>query len=73
MTDRIKGFVVTLERDFRTDDVEAIATAIAMIKGVASVDPSVADVNDFIVRERMRRELFDQVVAVFKKAWEHTG
>jgi len=38
MTARVKGFRVTLEQDFREDDVEVIKSAIEMIKGVAHVE-----------------------------------
>ncbi len=37
MTDRIKGYLVTLEGDFRDDDAEHIQSAIQMIKGVYKV------------------------------------
>lgn len=39
MTDRFAGFIVTLHKDIRDDDAEAIIAALRMIKGVASVDP----------------------------------
>lgn len=34
MTDRLKGFIVTLTTDIREDDAESIVQAIKMIKGV---------------------------------------
>jgi hypothetical protein len=43
MTDRIIGIVATLERDFRTDDVEEIASAIRMVRGVKDVRLVTAD------------------------------
>lgn len=39
MTDRHAGYVVTLDRDIREDDAEAVLNAIRMVKGVASVTP----------------------------------
>ena len=56
MTDRLKGCVVTFERDIREDDAEKVLNAILMIRGVASVDVSVADADDHMNRERVRRE-----------------
>lgn len=50
MTDRIKGFTVTLAEDVRIDDIEATMDAIRMIKGVVDVQPYVADSNDHINR-----------------------
>jgi len=57
MTDRVKGFVVTLEKDIRIDDVEVIKQAIEMIKGVCNVDCSIASIDDSINRARVRQEL----------------
>lgn len=50
MTDRIKGFTVTLAEDVRIDDIEATMDAIRMIKGVVDVQPCVTDSNDHINR-----------------------
>lgn len=52
MTDRLKGFVVTLEEDLREDDAQHICDAIAMVKGVLSVRPVVRTVDDLMNRER---------------------
>jgi hypothetical protein len=50
MTDRVKGFTVTLAEDMRIDDIEPIMQAIRMIKGVVDVQPSITDSNDHINR-----------------------
>ena len=57
MTDRLKGAVVTFSHDIREDDAEALLQAIGMIRGVASVTPSVAYLGDHMARERVRSEL----------------
>jgi len=67
MTDRIKGFVVTLDKDYRTDDVEEIRKALLMVKGVLSVDASVAELSDHMNRSRIRLELTDKLFAVLKE------
>lgn len=64
MTDRIKGFVVTLDKDYRVDDVEEIRRALLMVKGVLSVDSSVADISDHMNRERVRIELHEKLFQV---------
>lgn len=64
MTDRLKGCVVTFTRDIRDDDAEAVLSAIRMIKGVLSVDGSVADLGDHMARERVRDDLGRQLLAV---------
>jgi NRPS condensation-like uncharacterized protein len=40
MTDRVKGFTVTLSHDIRIDDVEHIQKALEMVKGVVHVEPT---------------------------------
>lgn len=63
MTDRVKGLVITLDKDYRTDDVEAIVNAIKMVKGVADVDTSITDMDDHmnrtIIRQELTKKLFD--------------
>ena len=39
MTDRYKGFLITLDKEIRDDDSEYIINALKMIKGVHSVKP----------------------------------
>ena len=66
MTDRIKGFTVTLDRDFRDDDVEVILNAIKMIRGVANVEPSIVTGEDHMNRERLKWELRDKFYKFMK-------
>jgi hypothetical protein len=63
MTDRVKGFTVTLENDIRIDDVEVIKQAIEMIRGVANVDCSISNTDDIINQQRVKTELR-------RKLWE---
>lgn len=69
MSDRAKGFVVTLGDDLREEDAERLREAIAMLKGVVAVEPLIANPGDHAVRSRMRvqfwealRRAFDEVV-----------
>ncbi len=57
MTDRVMGLVVTLDVDMRSDDAKAVIDAIMTMRHVIGVSPVVADHNDWINRERIRREL----------------
>ena len=57
MTDRVKGFTVTLERDIREDDFQRILEAVEMIKGVAHVEPSISTVDDHMVRTRLKIDI----------------
>lgn len=67
MTDRIKGFIVTLENDIREDDCEHIINAIKMVKGVIDVSPSISDSSDHMNRERVKYELKDKFYSFMKK------
>lgn len=57
MTDRVKGFTVTLEKDIRIDDVEVIMQAIRMIRGIADVKPSILTSEDYMNRQMVKYEL----------------
>lgn len=63
MTDRVKGFTVTLAEDIRIDDVEEILNAVRMIKGIAHVEPSITTSEDHMNRQRIKNEL---VTKLFK-------
>lgn len=57
MSDRYKGLIITLEKDFKDEDAKEIMTAIAMVKGVLKVSPSVANVDDHLNRMRIKHEI----------------
>ena len=64
MTDRVKALVVTLDADYRTDDVEAITNAIRMVKGVKAVQNVNANIDDHVNRERVRHEMTEKIYEV---------
>lgn len=64
MTERLKGFVVALESDMREDDAEQLKQALALMRGVLKVEPIMANSNDWIVEQRVRTELGDQIMGV---------
>jgi hypothetical protein len=66
MTDRVKGLVVVLEEDMRTDDVENVIRLICTIKGVLSVENNIVNPDDYINRERVRIELVQKLWSVLK-------
>ena len=57
MTDRIKGFTVTLSHDIRIDDVEPLIEAVKMLRGVAHVEPSLTTADDHMNRQMIMLEL----------------
>lgn len=68
MSDRYKGFVVTLDADMRRDDAESIIEAIGTIKGVASVNPVLADINDMIIRQRIKAKMYGYLLEAMAKS-----
>lgn len=56
MTDRAKGFTVTLEKDIRVDEMNFILNALKMVKGVVDVQAIISDHNDFMVENRFKSE-----------------
>lgn len=57
MTDRIRHVTITLDKDYRDDDAEAILSAIKMIKGVGSVKPNIVEGGEDLAREAVRVDL----------------
>lgn len=57
MSTRLKGVLVTFEEDVREDDAAATLAAIRQIRGVLSVDPVPADIDDHMARVRVRHEM----------------
>lgn len=65
MTDRIKGFIVTLDADMRDDDSEAILMALRMVKRVADVRPIASDGREMVTEirqaQKFREMLYDLI------------
>ena len=66
MTDRYKGVVVTFDRDIREDDAEETLNAIRHIRGVLEVQPVVANYDDHMNRELVRRDLGKRIMDVLR-------
>lgn len=59
MTD-VKALVIALEDDLTEEEAEHLAAAFLLLRGVLSVKAVPADtVNDHIIRERVRKEIFE--------------
>jgi len=69
MTDRIRHLTVTLDRDYRDDDVHHIVNAIVQLRGVSGVEINVVSVNDLLARAavagEIRLKLHEAIEAVF--------
>ena len=62
MTDRVKGFTVTLAKDVRIDDIESTMQAIRMIKGIVDVQPCIVDSNDHINRMQVLHNIREKFI-----------
>lgn len=67
MTDRVKGFTVTLERDIREDDFQRILEAVEMIKGVLHVEPVLVTSEDFMIRQRIKHDVTMNIIKLVKE------
>ena len=67
MTDRYLGLTVVLDKDYRSDDAQEIISAIKMIKGVKSVSAEVADVHDYMNRQRVAMEIEERVFKAIRE------
>jgi len=70
MSDRYFALTVILEDTIREDDAKYIMDAIGMIKGVARVEPLLADPQAYWARMEARRELERKVWNVFREVPE---
>ncbi len=57
MTDRYKGFLITLDREIRDDDAEHIINALKMVKGVHSVKPYINRMEDCMMYEKAKSDI----------------
>lgn len=64
MSDRVKGLIVVLDRDYREDAVEPIKELIMQIKGVEAVKDSKVNRDDPINRMRIIGEIKSRIYDV---------
>lgn len=64
MTNRVKGFTVTLDRDVREDDFQRIKEAVEMITGVQHVEPSIVTHEDHMTKQRLKRDIVTNILKV---------
>jgi len=63
VTERLKGVVVAFDVDIREDDVQTLVNAIRCFRHVLSVEPVMANADDWVVEQRVRDDLS-------KKLWD---
>lgn len=61
MSDKFKGFLVTLEVDLDDESVDIVTLLLRQIRGIVSVDPIPANgIDDCIIRNRIRSEFAEK-------------
>lgn len=66
MTDRFQALTVVLEDDVRSDDAEALISAISQLRGVLNVTGNVADLGSHVAQIRARQELTQKLLAALR-------
>lgn len=66
MSGKAKGFVVTLEDDFRLEDLELLMQTVRFMRGVVDVSANIVDVNDWINQQRIKNELRSKMIDFIK-------
>ena len=69
MTDRVRHLTVVLDRDYRTDDLEEIISAIKHIRPVASVKAHVVEGGDYVNREVVKTEILPKMYKAIEEAF----
>lgn len=67
MSEKVKGFVVALEHEITIDDAKMIMHAISMIKGVADVEHSISNHEDYMNRQMVKSEIRNNFVEFYTK------
>jgi hypothetical protein len=67
MTDRVAGYVVTLENGVREDADDEIVNALMMVKGVVGVEPVVESTELHMAKAQLRHEWRTAAWEFFKK------
>jgi len=67
MTDRYKGFLITLDKQIRDDDAEHIINALKMIRGVQSVKPYIKGMEDYMEYEKAKTDCGQKILDFVRK------
>jgi hypothetical protein len=67
MSDKIKGFLVTFEKDISEENFEQVKNAVAHIRNVQSVKPYITKIEDYMLYERAQSELGNKLLAFVRK------
>ena len=67
MTDKYKGFLVTLDKEIHDDDAKHIINALKMIRGVHSVKPYVKGMQDYMEYEKAKSDVGQKILEFVRK------
>ena len=67
MTDRVRYITVILDTEYRDDDAQTIADAIAMLKGVAQVElGQPVNVSDYVNRQTIALDFHKRIAEAMR-------
>lgn len=72
MTDRYKGFLVTVQGELRSDEADNIINALKMVKGVENVFPYVKEAEDYMMEGKAKRDAYNDILQVIYKKHKET-
>lgn len=62
MTDRVNALVVSLDKDYRDDDIQCLIDAVMMLKGVKSVDVNVSSIDSIVAESRYKQSVAEKLI-----------
>jgi hypothetical protein len=73
MTDRVRSVIVTFDREYRTDDLETLVSAIEQLRFVSGVEPIVDGVDGLFARAQVRAQLRVKVLTTINELFDEGG
>jgi hypothetical protein len=67
VSDRINTIVVVLDHDMAEDDADRLVDLFLHLRGVASVQRNVTDLEDYAARARVKSDFREKIFDLWKK------
>ena len=64
MSDKVNAIIVTLDKDYREDDIQDLTMAISLFCGVVKVSLNVSDINSHVARERVKVKIRGKLIEI---------
>lgn len=67
MADRVFGFHVLLDKEYREDDIQTIIDAVKMIRGVKTVDVHISTADTWMAYAHARMDIAEKLFEIYKE------